>query len=140
MSVFSDFSSFFVVVSPPKIPFPHRCFLRTFFNETGHLPDTKTVENISQGISVGQGSFTAKCTGLYTPASKLGYLAPPPPPRTIFHGCQIVHWDPLDAKQRCPKKIWFGLCDIAWFLWQPAANLRRGVYLQNNPYLSCYSS
>ena len=24
------------------------------------------------------------------------------------------------------KKFWFGLCDIAWFLWQPAANLRRG--------------
>ena len=43
---------------------------------------------------------------VYTPASNLGYLAPPP--RTIFHGCQIVHWDPLDAKQRCPKKK-FGL-------------------------------
>ena len=41
----------------------------------------------------------------YTPASNLGYLAPP---RTIFHGCQIVHWDPLDAKQRCPQKK-FGL-------------------------------
>ena len=27
-----------------------------------------------------------------------------PAPRTIFHGCQIVHWDPLDAKQRRPKK------------------------------------
>ena len=37
----------------------------------------------------------------YTPASNLGYLAPP---RTIFHGCQIVHWDPLDGKRRCPKK------------------------------------
>ena len=31
-----------------------------------------------------------------------------PPPRTIFHGCQIVHWDPLDGKRRCPKKnlVW----------------------------------
>ena len=37
----------------------------------------------------------------YTPASNLGYLAPP---RTIFHGCQIVHWDPLDGKRRCPQK------------------------------------
>ena len=42
-----------------------------------------------------------------TPASNLGYLAPPPP-RTIFHGCQIVHWDPLDGKRRCPQKN-FGL-------------------------------
>ena len=25
-------------------------------------------------------------------------------PGTIFHGCQIVLWDPLDAKRRCPKK------------------------------------
>ena len=41
-----------------------------------------------------------------TPASNLGYLAPP---RTIFHGCQIVHWDPLDAKRRClQKKIGLG--------------------------------
>ena len=24
------------------------------------------------------------------------------------------------------KNIWFGLCEIAWFLWQPIANLRRG--------------
>ena len=76
----------------------------------------------------------------FTPASNLGYLAPPPP-RTIFHGCQIVHWDPLDAKQRCPqKKIWFGPCVIAWFLWQPTANLRRGVCLENYSYLSCYLS
>ena len=40
-----------------------------------------------------------------TPASNLGYIAPP---RTIFHGCQIVHWDPLDGKRRCPQKK-FGL-------------------------------
>ena len=25
-------------------------------------------------------------------------------PRTIFHGCQIVQWDPLNAKLSCPKK------------------------------------
>ena len=24
-------------------------------------------------------------------------------PRTTFYGCQIVHWDPLNAKRRCPK-------------------------------------
>ena len=44
-------------------------------------------------------------THIYTPASNLGYLASP---RTIFHGCQIVHWDPLDGKRRCPQKD-FGL-------------------------------
>ena len=38
------------------------------------------------------------------------------------------------------KKFWFGLCEIAWFLWQPIANLRRGVCLQNYSYLSCYLS
>ena len=27
------------------------------------------------------------------------------------------------------KKFWFGLCEIAWFLCQPIANLRRGVCL-----------
>ena len=61
-------------------------------------------------------SFPQNCSSLqchalamitYTPASNLGYLAPPPP-RTIFHGCQIVHWDPLDGKRRCPQKN-FGL-------------------------------
>ena len=38
------------------------------------------------------------------------------------------------------KKFWFGRCEIAWFLWQPIANLRRGVCLQNYSYLSCYLS
>ena len=37
-----------------------------------------------------------------TPGSSLGYLASP---RTIFHGCQIVHWDPLNMKQSCPQNI-----------------------------------
>ena len=27
------------------------------------------------------------------------------------------------------KNFWFGLCEIAWFLGQPIANLRRGVCL-----------
>ena len=25
-------------------------------------------------------------------------------PRTIFHGCQILNWEPLDAKRRCSHK------------------------------------
>ena len=37
---------------------------------------------------------------LNSPASNFGYLASP---RTIFHGCQIVYLDLLDAKRRCPK-------------------------------------
>ena len=49
--------------------------------------------------------FDALRLKYYTPASNLGYLAPP---RTIFYGCQIVHWDPLNAKRRCPQ-INFGL-------------------------------
>ena len=36
------------------------------------------------------------------------FRLPCTPPRTIFHGCQIVHWDPLDGKRRCPQKK-FGL-------------------------------
>ena len=66
-----------------------------------------------------------------TPASNLGYLAPPPPHRTIFHGCQIVYWDPWMENEGVLQKKWFGLCEIAWFLLQPIANLRRGVCLQN---------
>ena len=50
------------------------------------------------------------------------FRLPSPPPRTIFHGCQIVHWETKVSS----KKIWFGLCEIAWFLCQPIANLRRG--------------
>ena len=38
--------------------------------------------------------YTASPT-CYTPGANLTYLAPP---RTIFHGCQIVHWDPRNAK------------------------------------------
>ena len=56
----------------------------------------------------------------FTPASNLGYLAPPPPPRTIFHGCQIVHWDPLDGKRRCPKKkIGLGYAKLHGFYANP---------------------
>ena len=36
------------------------------------------------------------------------FRLPCTPPRTIFHGCQIVYWDPLDGKRRCPQKN-FGL-------------------------------
>ena len=38
---------------------------------------------------------------LITPASNLGYLAPP---CTVFHGYLIVNWDSLNAKQSCSQK------------------------------------
>ena len=47
--------------------------------------------------------------------SKTDYLAPPPRRRTVFHGYQIVHWDPLNAKQRCPKKIGMGYVKMHGF-------------------------
>ena len=52
-----------------------------------------------------------------TLASHLGYLAPP---RTIFHECQIVHWDPLDGKRSCPqKKIGLGYVKLNGFYGNP---------------------
>ena len=64
-----------------------------------------------------------------TPASNLGYLAPPPPPGQFFMGAKLFIGTPLDGKRRCPQKNWFGLCEIAWFLCRPIANFRRGVCL-----------
>ena len=46
------------------------------------------------------GTFTVS---RITPHSNFGYFAPPT--EQFFHGCQIIHWDPLSAKQSCPKKI-----------------------------------
>ena len=34
------------------------------------------------------------------------------------------------------KKNWYGLCENAWFPWQPIADLRMGVCLQKYSYLS----
>ena len=50
---FNDFAYFF---HPQKTSFPHG-FFQDFFYETGHLADTKTVDNISQGISCGSRVF-----------------------------------------------------------------------------------
>ena len=54
IAFFSDFSSFFVFFSPPKNTISPRMFFENFFfYKTGHLPDTKTADNISQGIIFG---------------------------------------------------------------------------------------
>ena len=37
-------------------------------------------------------------------------------------------------------KKWFGLCENAWFPWQPIADLTMVVCLQNYSYLSYYFS
>ena len=40
------------------------------------------------------------------------------------------------------KKNWFGLCEIAWFLWQPIANLRiikyDDAFVLKYVYLCCF--
>ena len=42
------------------------------------------------------------------------FRLPCTPPRTIFHGCQIVYWDPLNEKLRCPqKKFGFENCMVS---------------------------
>ena len=45
---------------------------------------------------------------LVIPASNLGYLAAPNP-RTIFHGCQIVHWYPQMRNEGVLKN---GMCYV----------------------------
>ena len=37
----------------------------------------------------------------------------------LLNSCQIFHWDALNAKRSSPKKHWYGLCENAWFPWQP---------------------
>ena len=60
-------------------------------------------------------------------------------PQAFFHGCQIVHWDPLNAKRRCPKKMvsamWNCMVSMATH-----SEFEKGVSLQNYSYLSCYLS
>ena len=65
---------------------------------------------------------------------------PPPPQGQFFMGAKLFIGTPWMRNEGVLKKIWFGLCVIAWFLWQPIANLRKGVCLQNYSYLSCYLS
>ena len=61
-----------------------------------------------------------------TRASNLGYLAPP---GQFFMGAKLFIGTPWMGNEGVLKKNWFGLCEIAWFLCQPKANLRRGVCL-----------
>ena len=56
-------------------------------------------------------AYAQSCLSLccwHTQYPGIQFRLPCTPPRTIFHWCQIVHWDPLDGKRRCPQKN-FGL-------------------------------
>ena len=64
MPVFNDFSSFSVFFHPPKIPFPLG-FFEDFFSikqDTFLIP--KLLITFLKELVVGQGSFSAECTGL----------------------------------------------------------------------------
>ena len=54
----------------------------------------------------------------------------------FFMGFRFVYWDPLYAKRSCPKMFCYGLCENAWFTWQPPIYFSRmGVGLQIKFYL-----
>ena len=92
-----------------------------------NLTDDPGNASFRSPIRMHNGVATGFDVSTNTPGTQ--FRLPCTPPWTIFHGCQIVHWDPLDGKRRCPQKNWFGLCEIAWFLCQPIEILRRGVCL-----------
>ena len=59
-------------------------------------------------------------------------------PRTIFHGCQIVYWDPWKRNKVVLKNI------LVWAMWKCMVSMAthsgfgNGVCQQNYSYLSCY--
>ena len=72
--------------------------------------------------------LTCRCRGIIhisgTPASNLGYLAPPQDNFSWVPNCSLE--PPGWETNVSSKKFWFQLCEIAWFLCRPIANLRRG--------------
>ena len=63
LPVFGDFSSFFICYHPEKIPFPSE-FLGLFSMKQDTFLILKLLTTFLKELVVGQGSFTAKCTGL----------------------------------------------------------------------------
>ena len=55
-------------------------------------------------------------------------------------GAKLFIGTPWMRNEGVLKKIWFGLCEIAWFLWQPIANLRvqDRLYLNLSPRLKVF--
>ena len=57
------------------------------------------------------------------------FRLPCTPPGQFFMGAKLFIGTPWMGNEGVLKKFWFVLCEIAWFLCQPIANLRRGVCL-----------
>ena len=73
-----------------------------------------------------------------TTASNLGYLETD---RTIFHGCQIVYWDPLNAKRSCPQNNFgMGYVKMRMVSMGIHSGFENGGMPTKYSYLSCYLS
>ena len=75
MILFSRFQRFFfifLIYSPPPLPQKKspRISFGIFFFETGHLPDSKTVDYISQAISCGLRVFFRNVLAYIVPSVK----------------------------------------------------------------------
>ena len=58
------------------------------------------------------------------------FIKSSPPPQDNFSWVPNCSLGPPGWETKVSSnKFWFGLCEIAWFLCQPIANLRRGVCL-----------
>ena len=90
---------------------------------------TRWFTDIKSYPAPGGGGYSDIFIHRYTPASNLGYLAPPPPQDNFSWVPNCSLGPPGWETKVSSKKFWFGLCEIAWFLCQPIANLRRGVCL-----------
>ena len=79
---------------------------------------------------VGHQRFTKSV--FYTPYPGIQFRLPctpppPPPPPDNFSWVPNCSLGPPGWETKVSlKTFWFGLCEIAWFLCQPIANLRRG--------------
>ena len=74
-----------------------------------------------------------------TPGANLTYLEPP---RTIFHGCHSVHWEPPDPKKNVcpPKNIGLGYVKMHGFHGNPLCTSQVGGVPKIHSYLTCYLS
>ena len=124
----------------PIIPFSVQIYLKSkkgaqdmynLLNKTTDIPAGKiswTKKYIFEEDEWGKYFLThLKSPKTVTPASNLGYLASPQDNFSWVPNCSLgpPGWETKVSS----KKIWFGLCEIAWFLCQHIANLRKGVCL-----------
>ena len=57
-------------------------------------------------------------------------------PRTIFHGCQIVYWEPLNAKRMCPQKILVGAMWKCIVSMATHSRFKKGGYANKSTHIS----